>query len=338
MHTNYNIIPKSNNYVLKKEIISIDSNDRDIRKWKNSNHFEINLPNYIQNVNYIKLVNITLPMNLYNISSQFQNTKFKFTVNSNEYELELDDGFYSATNLAKSISNRMNSISGTTGFVIAYNKLNNKFIFGNTLSEFTLKFNYKPTYDNCSQTLYNNYSKWGLGFILGFEKKEYSSTATSSPLSLIYSDTNWLSGGHYLNAPNQFTILQHNNIFIELDRHNYISEIQPYSENTNSTYNNDLAFKINGAFAKIPIPLESAPTMIRDENNNYTIVNINECNLVCNSQNYFPPIKSINKLKFKFRYHDGTLVDFNNMPVSFTIEIGTLLEEQRRLANIRHQH
>ena len=338
MQNNYNIIPKSNNYVLKKEIISVDSNDRDIKKWKNSNHFEINLPNYIQNVNYIKLTNITLPMNLYNISSQFQNTKFKFTVSNNTFEVELEDGFYSATNLAKSITNRMNALSGTTGFIVVYNKINNKFIFGNTSSEFTLTFNYKPTYSNCSTILYNNYSKWGLGFILGFDKKEYTSTATATALSLIYEDNDWLSGGHYLNAPSQFTILHHNNIFLELDRHNYISEIQPYSENTNSTYNNDLAFKNNSAFAKIPIPLESAPTMVRDENNNYTIVNINKSKFVCNSQNYFPPIKSINKLKFKFRYHDGMLVDFNNMPVSFTIEIGALLEEQRRLANIRHQN
>ena len=73
-------------------------------------------------------------------------------------------------------------------------------------------------------------------------------------------------------------------------------------------------------------------------NNNYTIVNLNSSKFICNSKNYFPPIKSINKLKFKFRYHDGLLVDFNILPVSFTIEIGTLQEEQRRLANIRFQN
>tara|TARA_B100001093_G_scaffold182379_1_gene174985 strand:+ start:6411 stop:7427 length:1017 start_codon:yes stop_codon:yes gene_type:complete len=338
MQNNYNIIPKSNNYVLQKEFISIDSNDRDIRKWKNSNHFEINLPNYIQNVNYIKLTNISLPMNLYNISSQFQNTKFKFTYSSTEYEVELADGFYSATDLAKSITNSMNIAVGNTNFVVVYNKLNNKFSFGSTASAFTLTFNYQPTYDNCSTILYNNYSKWGLGFILGFEKKQYNSTSTATPLKFINKDTQWLASGHYLDSPNQFNILQYNSIYLELDRHNYISEIQPYSENTNSTYNNDLAFKVNSVFAKIPIPLESSPTMVRDENNNYTIVNLNSSKFICNSKNYFPPIKSMNKLKFKFRYHDGLLVDFNTLPVSFIIEIGTLQEEQRRLANIRFQN
>ena len=35
-------------------------------------------------------------------------------------------------------------------------------------------------------------------------------------------------------------------------------------------------------------------------------------------------------------YHDGDLVEFNNIPISMMIEIGTLEEEQRRVANIRH--
>ena len=42
------------------------------------------------------------------------------------------------------------------------------------------------------------------------------------------------------------------------------------------------------------------------------------------------PIQRISKLKFKFRFHDGRLVDFYNMPFSFTIEAHELIDEQRR--------
>lgn len=337
MQSNYNIIPKSNNYVLKKEMISINSNDRDIRKWSNSNNFEINLPTTIQNVNYIKLKNITLPMNSYNIASSLQNTKFRFLFSGTTYNIELQDGFYSATNLATTIQNLMNAAVNANNFIVIYNKINNKFLFGSNTSPFSLIFNYQPEYSNCLHRIYPNYANWGLGFILGFEKNTYNSTNTTTPLTLPHQTTAWLNSGHFINAPNQFIVLQYNTIYLELDRHNYISEIQPYSQSTASNYNNDLAFKVNSAFAKIPIPLESAPTMVRDENNNFTIVNLNESKFICNSGNYYPPIKSISKLKFKFRYHDGTPVQFNTLPVSFVIEIGVLQEEQRRLADVRRQ-
>jgi len=43
-----------------------------------------------------------------------------------------------------------------------------------------------------------------------------------------------------------------------------------------------------------------------------------------------PPIQRIDRLKFEFRFHDGRLVDFKNLPFSFTLEFNMLKDEQAR--------
>lgn len=81
---------------------------------------------------------------------------------------------------------------------------------------------------------------------------------------------------------------------------------------------------INSAFAKIPI------------NNNVSaqfFTSINDG--LFNMTQYSPPIERISKLKFKFRYHDGTLVDFNNKNFNFTLEINELINDFKTDLNIR---
>mgnify|MGYP003349003002 CR=1 FL=1 len=45
-------------------------------------------------------------------------------------------------------------------------------------------------------------------------------------------------------------------------------------------------------------------------------------------------LEKIRKLKFKFRHHDGTVVDFKNMPFTFTIEATQLIDEPRRRLDV----
>ena len=74
------LIPRSQNYVLERKIISIHSNDRDISKWPKANHFEIELPEDITNVQSMRLVEITLPNNHYVFTNAYQNTKLSFDI------------------------------------------------------------------------------------------------------------------------------------------------------------------------------------------------------------------------------------------------------------------
>ena len=78
---------------------------------------------------------------------------------------------------------------------------------------------------------------------------------------------------------------------------------------------NDYNGVYNSSFAKIPISNETGSTVLHDSSF-FTSYYISE-----------PPLEKLSKLKFKFRYHDGRIVDFKNNPISVTIQLGILREE-----------
>ena len=44
------LIPREQTYVLDRKLVSVHSFDRDIKKWPNSNSFEIDLPQSLQKI------------------------------------------------------------------------------------------------------------------------------------------------------------------------------------------------------------------------------------------------------------------------------------------------
>ena len=62
--TNQPVIRREQTYVLDRKLVSIHSEDRDVKKWKNSNRFEVRLPEAIKNVQSMRLINISVPNNL----------------------------------------------------------------------------------------------------------------------------------------------------------------------------------------------------------------------------------------------------------------------------------
>ena len=113
-------------------------------------------------------------------------------------------------------------------------------------------------------------------------------------------------------------------LYMEIDRYNSIDEIYPYSERTGHLYNNDLGHRVNGSFAKIPLTHVPFGQEMGSRNN-----------FVLNVFHSDPPIQRIDRLKFTFRYHDGRLVDFKNLPFSFTLEFNMLKDEQERGKRVR---
>ena len=115
----------------------------------------------------------------------------------------------------------------------------------------------------------------------------------------------------------QIDIFGEQAIYMELDKFNSIDEMEPYSENTMGIYDSDVNGKVKAAFAKIPI-LQTQFTQQTDNVNN---------NLM-NISHYDPVIERIDRLRFKFRYHDGRLVDFRCVPFNFSIEFNCLRDRQ----------
>ena len=109
------LIPREQTYVLDRKLVSVHSFDRDIKKWPNSNYFEIDLPQSLQKIQSMRLLNVSLPSNQYVFSHEYQNTKLNFTVNTAPtLTITIDEGSYTPDQLAVEIQTKMNkAVAGT---------------------------------------------------------------------------------------------------------------------------------------------------------------------------------------------------------------------------------
>jgi hypothetical protein len=352
------LIPREQTYVLNRKLISIHSLDRDIKKWPNSNYFEIELPQSLSNIQSMRLLNISIPSNQYVFSHAYHNTKLKFLVGNVPITITIDEGSYPPDQLAAEIETKMNKACASNtnpsskynNFRCKWNAVTNKFWFGNIRDKFILIFGEKLTYEkSCNQVdIWNHYARWGLPAYLGYKKRSYKSSFTpknpwqkdqvGDPFGFDYEMENgagneWLdsSMNHFVNLDGlsedpldpsgicNLDIMGENCIYMEAEKYNSMDEIEPYSENTGSWFNNDYAGKVNSAFAKIPVG--SLP---------YSQLSDSTRNFIANISHYNPPIERIDRLRFKFRYHDGRLVDFKCLPFTFTLEFNMLRDEQLR--------
>lgn len=284
--------------------------------------------------------------------------KFDEGLPSNLFEITINEGSYTPQELANEIQTNLNLVienyaisQGVLStdasynynhFNIIYDKPKNKLIFANDRDYFTFYFNYKHTYENldCGQKVAINLpSNWGLGYYLGFEKQSYNSSpeselflkwypstepTTSIPTPyLIPSSDSSTNQIYVLESPHLLKINGEQNIYMEIDKYNSIDELEPYSISTTTMYNNDYGGKVNSAFAKIPIYKDQFQQTFNSLNNN-----------LFNTTQFRVPQKKIRVLRFRFRYHDGRLVDFQNYPFSFTLEFNQLIEEQLQDQNL----
>lgn len=366
------LIPREQTYVLDRKLVSVHSFDRDIKKWPNSNYFEIDLPQSLQKIQSMRLLNISLPSNQYVFSNEYQNTKLSFKVYlppipgfPHTFTITISEGSYTPDQLAAEIETKMNKVvadytwplvANYNNFRCKYNAVTNKFWFGNLEDKFDLLFEEKLSYNiDCNQVdVWNHYTRWGLPAYLGYKKREYFSHSTppnpwhmdisGDPFGFDYEMEDG-SGNEWLTDPSKnqvinlddlsanpldpsgicnLDIMGDDYIYMQVEKYNSMDEIEPYSENTGGWFNNDYAGKVKCAFAKIPV--RCLPYSQMYDSTRAFIANISH---------YNPPIERIDRLRFKFRYHDGRLVDFKCLPFTFTLEFNMLRDEQLRAMVVR---
>ena len=311
------------NYSIDSKILFIDSNDRDIAKWPNSSEFEINCPQVYNNVQSLNLLNIVLPNPIYNISDYLQNNKLVMTISGIEERIiTLEDGYYDVETLRSSLQNKINR-STNKNLVVAYNEVSRKYYFGisnNSITNggfFQLMFNKQLDFSSSCITnvnVYSQHSNWGLGYILGFDKKTYASRTIDNSNNLIfdYSANAWIdtSNVSVISSPYPHTLDANENIYIELEKYNKCDELKPY---LSYNYNNSNSGIVNSAFAKIP------SSNLAAHNSNITVLLDNE---ISSTVSYFkPPIEKLAKIKIKIRYHNNMLVDLQNTNVSLSLSV-----------------
>lgn len=364
LNTNHPLPQREQTYLLDRKILTIHSEDRDINKYPNANEFEITLPQDIQNIYSMRLLEINLPNTYYSFTNSYQNTKFIFeleplisgggseytalftkfnsSVPNNFFTLEINEGYYSATDLASELTCKLNetvtnelinnyglpSTYSYDKFSVIYDRVQHKFIFLNNRDKFYFNFDLQVGYNNipCNQKIvFEQYTNWGLPHNLGYEKNSYIAES-SNTFELCYDNyvltpdvSSSVQKVWSIKSPNILDIEPPGVIYVDLDKYNNIDELEPYSSNTSGLYNNDYGGKTNSSFARIPLS--------RDP---YNRVFKLKSGAVGNIYVFKSPLMKLRRMKFDFRFHDGRKVEFKNKDFSFCIEFNTLLDEQER--------
>ena len=340
------LISREQNYVLDRKLLTVHSEDRDISKWPNSNEFEIILPQQLLNIQSMRLVEVETPPNLYVFSNLYQNTKMVITQGATNTVITIKEGTYTALQLAQELQNKLTSLT----IEVHYDSISQKYIFIDTAPSASFNFSFNTVIDysyNCltnkgtpdPENIFNRPLNWGLGYYLGFNKKLYTSINTPT-LSYYDSLTNTIlttGSNYYIVSDFAINIDGDKCMYMEVAKYNSYDELYPYNQsnfdhNSSSNIqlvnsNNSNSGKIKSAFAKIPLNKKyGLGDGFMFESRNIGLENITH---------FEPPLERLARLKFKFRFHDGRLVDFQQNPFDFTIEFNMLRDEMGKQYNVR---
>lgn len=316
------LINREQSYVLDRKLLTVHSEDRDISKWPNANEFEIILPQQLLNIQSMRLVEIETPFTsqLNAFSTMNQNTKLIVSYNGNANQtITIKTGTYTPTEMVTEI----NAEFALAAIVITCSFTNGVIQFTSD-NDYILHFELGPTYSNpCpndNNPIFKNTFNWGLPYNLGFLKQQYSTVTL---------------GNKTITASSVPNLVPDTCMYMEIDKYNSYDEMYPanqsefdHSSSSNIKLingNNSYQGRINSAFAKIPLITTSANNYVF-ESRNIGLQNITH---------YEPPLERVGRLKFKFRFHDGRLVDFQNIQFNFTIEFNMLRNEMGKQINVR---
>jgi hypothetical protein len=329
------LIRREQNYVLDRKLLSIHSEDRDITKWPHANTFEILAPEPLLNVQSLRLIQSTMPNFFYTFSNEYQNTQMQITLEGQEpFILTIGEGTYTADQLANEMTNNLNTLAQTFdgSFNVFYDEVAQKFAFGHTTTSFTLNFGvqiFYPFVCDYQKIVFPQYANWGLPYYLGFAKQDYVALNVPEGISFAYvcpcpSSASGPPITFLVEAPLSFQLTGERCIYLEVDKYNNMDELYPYNQSTREMLNNNAYNgKVNAAFAKIPLQGQIGYSF---DARTYFLQNFVQ---------YDPPIERIVRLRFRFRYHDGRYVDFQNYPFDFTIEFNCLKNEIEKSYHVR---
>ena len=252
--------------------------------------------------------------------------------------------------------------SGYDRFKIVYNVVSQKLWFGNTAdqfeinNEFLLIANKFDSETECHKPILPNYSDWGLPYNLGFTRDNTCSIIPepgSNNIDMYISNVNisinpwgpgyvprfyygdvgigdngfWLlptlpgASVYYLTCCKKINFMGPSYIYMEIPGLNCIDETSPFNVSCFTLHTNETNGIPNSAFAKIPITTTPVSQYFDQDMLPYKYFN--------------PPAERIRKLKIKFRYHNGELVDFSTFDYSFTLEFSLLRPQGERGSNIK---
>ena len=238
-----------------------------------------------------------------------------------------------------------------TQFVVIFNSVSANIWFGNKSSGFILTnstqlpFNYSvPSSNNCNPCKTNpsaiysqlpksatvdqiecyrskipNFAEYGLPYFLGLTRCDTESIEVDDVTFYYTNPKNvWLTPTYpgtkvyFVNGFNKCILTPPIYIYLEIEGLNCIDETSPFNISKFTLTTNETNGVVNSSLAKLLVP--SNTNSWYDKAPSYKF--------------FMPPAERIRKLKLKFRYHNGELVDFNGLPFSIFLQF-TLINPQQ---------
>ena len=169
----HNAVIKTPSHIKSRIIrLVVDSRERNLSLFPNPNSYEINILEDVQKVISLNLLHADFPFNGYLVGSN--NNILYVAYNDIVYNVPIDIGNYSETELAIELTNSINNVIGSSDFQVEYNKKKDNFKF-RCKNSFGLVFrgkNVTKAYNNSIDTLYPEKS---IGRLLGFGINNYRS-------------------------------------------------------------------------------------------------------------------------------------------------------------------
>ena len=280
-----------------------------------------------------------------------------------QYMIRIKEGVYTGNELAQQLQLELKNATGFE-WKVKFSEINGKFYFyvvdPKDIVFIQFRFDWKINYQcqnfcNKNQPIvWDNDHWWGLGYYLGFDKKAYTFHGTFTEHQLKKAEHPCKDSNQYdinlhslqpPNIPQKELFLDEDgekndyyyglvackcaNIegpsvcYMEVEKYNNCDEIYHSSSNTSSTYNNTFSGATKALFAK----LEIGPSLPGYE---YFKTQIQ---YITHFKNQLE--ERINKLEFKFRFHDGRYVCFcDNKDMNFSIQFNCTQENPLSKLNI----
>lgn len=281
---------------------------------------------------------------------------YNYYNDGNQFSIIIETGNYNNIQMVNELQNKMNHVvtsyllkyffinhpdlieefklkGGYSSFVLAYNDVSQKIWFGNICDSFimtneTINITQQQV-DVCNPYRPNapSFSDVGLPGRLGFTRcnSESVKVLDINDVRFYYGDAKnngfWLkpdptligSTCYFIEPVYKINLYPEPAFYIDVQLLNCIDEFAPYNISKFTIQNNQNNGMVNSSFAKI--------TSLNCNNLNFT--DFFDYNSI--PFKYFdPPAERIRKLDIKIRNHDGSLVNFNNLPFTFTLEFGLM--------------
>jgi hypothetical protein len=210
-------------------LINIDSRFRNKNIYPNSGNFSFKLSEKIKDVMYIRMSSVELP-NLYFVFSKAKNnTTFVITVDTVDFEINIQDGFYNSTQLLRNIQDKLTSVPGHMNIKL---NLANGYVTLESTVTFSVNFTNTGKYPS-------------LGYQLGFRNNIYTSVVENETKQYIKSESQLdRIGDNYVfirvnDYGKIYNFTNLNNVNINENMNNYLAKVIMNVNKTEHNFDNN---------------------------------------------------------------------------------------------------